>query len=86
MCRQFHDGRGADSTRSLVLNRPGAYINVDHGRGDVEAGQLRDRDIVVVVVVVIRVIVVFIGADATVVFKGGPGEMRTEGADTFCLE
>jgi hypothetical protein len=84
MCCQFHNGRGAGGTRSHVLNRPGTYIDVDHGRRNVETGQLRERDIVVVVV--IRVIVIFIGADATVVFKGGPGEMRTEGADTFRLE
>ena len=60
---------------------------MDHGWGDVETGELRDRDIVVVVVVVvIRVIVVFVGADATIILKGGPGEMGTEGTDTFRLE
>lgn len=83
MCRGFHDRRRADGTRRHVLGRPGASIDVDHGRGDVETGQLRDRD--VVVIRVIRVVVVFIGANATIVFKGGPGEMGAEGTNTFRL-
>ena len=39
----------------------------------------------IVVVIVIRVILVFVGADAAVVFKGRAGKMRTEGTDAFRL-
>jgi len=85
MRRRFHDRRGADGTRRHVLGRPGTSIDVDHGWGDVETGQLRDRDVVVVVIRVIRVVVVFIGANSTIVFIGWPGEMGAEGTNTFRL-